>query len=475
MMLGFGVIMTIMIVSGTYALIELDSVSKTAGHILTIEVKSRELARQLQRAVQDESGYIEKYLISEDVTYLSLFKETAKLVKSQLQSLGGRVTQDADKAWVKKMDATHDLLFQTMERHESGEIILKSETEKIKDETIDVLLQTLGIMIANNRLMIQKEMGEIESITSRAVRTMIILMAGSLAVAVIAALVITMTITRPINDLIKGTRQIARGNFSPVHVSSKDEISLLADAVNEMSGKIQQTHELRTHTMHQISHELKTPLQVIQSAHDILKASKAVREDKQKLLDTVRINIDKISDFNRQYLDLARIESGEMKYDLAPCSLPKIAEPVVQDAKLIAREKKIDIGLRADTVPQVMADASKVAIIMNNLICNAVKYTPDNGSVEVKISSVESGVELSVKDTGIGISDAEISNVFLRFYQAGNIKLTKANGSGVGLAIVKAFAEGHKGKVKVRSKIGQGSVFSVIFPFNRKTVKKENP
>jgi signal transduction histidine kinase len=218
--------------------------------------------------------------------------------------------------------------------------------------------------------------------------------------------------------------------------------------------------------MQQISHELKTPLQAMQSAHDVLKISGSVNDRQMRMLDTIKRGIDKVTDFSTQYLDLAKIESGIMQYNMTLSDLFKIVKPVVDDAKLVAASKNITIELDSTETPKVEVDTEKVSIIVSNLISNAIKYTRENGKILVSISPSDLGVQVQVQDSGIGINPDELPNVFVRFYQASNIEKIESKGSGVGLAIVKAYAEGHGGKVHVESSLDRGSSFKVEFPIS---------
>jgi len=155
----------------------------------------------------------------------------------------------------------------------------------------------------------------------------------------------------------------------------------------------------------------------------------------------------------------------------------KIIEPIVDETKIVADAKKINIELNSVSSPFVMADAEKVSIIISNLISNAVKYTPENGLIRIHIKPCEFGVQIEIIDSGIGIDQDELNSIFTRFYQARNIKKIKSTGSGVGLAIVKAYVEGHGGRIKVESNPDQGSSFKVEFPINGDkpvTVPKKN-
>jgi len=458
-----------MIISSAYVLFELNTVANGAKIILSSNVRIQELARQLQAIIQDENGYAGKYLISNDETYFSLFIETSKQVDQNLNLLLKKQSSHEEQSLIYRMQKAHDTLVAHIQNKKPE---TNANQKQIRQKNIAILLDSLDILISKNHSSIEKKMIRIESITARSVKVALLLIAGTLFAAITAALIITRTITRPIGDLIKGTEQIARGKFEKILVSSHDEIALLADAVNDMSAKINDVNELKTQMMQQISHELKTPLQAMQSAHDVLKVSKSVKDSQIKMLDVFDRGIDKIANFSKQYLDLAKIESGVMQYNMELSDLPKIVEPIVDDAKLIAASKNIDLELNFDAVPRVMADSEKISIIISNLISNAIKYTPKNGKIVVSIVPCDLGVQVKVQDSGIGINQDEIPNIFERFYQASNIKKIACTGSGVGLAIVKAYTEGHGGKIYVESRPDQGSLFKVEFPImNNKPLK----
>jgi len=403
MMIGYIVIITIMIVSSAYVLIELDTVTNVAKNILTTNVKTHELAKQLQVVIQDENGYAEKYMVSSDEIYFSLFVETSRQVDQHLNALNDRLSFHEDRLLMPVMKKAHQALVEGFKQYAGEPLDPDTHPDYFRQGNLGVLLNSLDQLISRNQSSVGQSISRIETITNRSVQVALLLIAGTLFVAVTAALIITRTITRPISDLIKGTKQIAQGNFEKIFVSSNDEIGLLADAVNNMSSKIDEVNGLRTHMMQQISHELKTPLQAMQSAHDVLRISKSLNESQLRMLDAIKRGIEKIENFSMQYLDLAKIESGAMKYNLQLSNLHKIVAPVVEEAKLVAASKNINIQLDFIADPMVYVDTEKVSIIVRNLIRNAIKYTQKNGSIVVSISPCDLGVQVEVQDSGIGI------------------------------------------------------------------------
>jgi two-component system sensor histidine kinase GlrK len=462
--IGFAAIIAIMILSNAYVLFELNAVANGAKNILTSNVRTQELARQLHPAVQNESEYAEKYLVSNDDAYFSLFVETSKEIGKKINLLFETLSSDEDRLLIENMQKTHQSIVVSMQPRDNKQISHNENQNQIRLENKRLMLDSLDLLIRKSHLSIGREMARIESTITRSGKIALLLITGTLFTAVTTALIIARTITRPIDQLIQGTEQIAQGNFEEILVSSHDEIAQLASAVNDMSTKINETNELKAQMMQQISHELKTPLQAMQSAHDVLMVSGSDRETRLRMLAAIKRSIDKITDFSMQYLDLAKIETGAMQYKITLSDIHKIVAPVVDEAKLVAASKNIQIELAAVAVPRVLVDMEKVSIIINNLISNAIKYTRENGKINVSIGLSDLGVQVAVKDSGIGINLEELPSVFDRFYQASNIEKIQSNGSGVGLAIVKAYTEGQGGKVLAESIPDQGSTFKVVFP-----------
>ncbi|PLX53161.1 MAG: hypothetical protein C0611_06620 [Desulfobacteraceae bacterium] len=467
MMLGFGAIIVIMIIASTYILLKLNDVSNSAETTLTTNVRAVDLAKQLQDILHDENVDAQKYLISHDETYFSLFIASSRRFDSYLDLL---LHAQSDTAWhslIKNMRRTHETFVAEVQKVRNLQNSKDNlERNSLKVDSMETLSRSLDHLININRGSIENAMSRMKATTTRSAQIALLLIIGTVLVAVSAAFIITRTITRPIDDLIRGTQQIARGNFKQVQVSSNDEIALLVNAVNDMSNKIKDINELRTHMMQQISHELQTPLQVMLSGHDILKnqCSGLLNAEQVQMLDSIRRGIIKLSSFSRQYLDLAKIDSGMMKYHMVWADLLQIVEPLVKDAKLIAEPKNITVEMSSLPAPKVRVDSKKVSIVVSNLLSNAIKYTRNNGKVMVKVGPCPLGSQVKIQDSGIGISQEELPKIFTKFYQAGNTGRIKSRGTGVGLALVKAFTEGHGGRVYAESTVDRGSTFTIELP-----------
>jgi signal transduction histidine kinase len=462
MMIGFTIIILIMTVGNAYMLFELFAVSNKTKVTLTSNVQAIDLAKQINTLFYEEEAYAQKFLIAHDDVYYAILDERTRRFNEEMDTLTAIPVDQTELELLSEIQHIHDRFAAELSRQRL-EARVPAAT---RSSGLDSARTLLDRFIRINQRSIDAAMATVENTTERSANIALLLTLGTLLIAVTLALAIARTITRPLADVINGTQQIARGTFEPISVTSNDEIGSLAEAVNDMSDKLRKINEYKADLMHQISHELRTPLQTILSAQFLLAEQKLgpLNPEQHKLLGSIRGSIDKLMKFTNQFLDLAKVEAGMMEFQLAPCDLVSVVTAEVEEARLLASRKQITVHLTSAPVPRAMADSEKLSHVFSNLLTNAVKYTDKGGVVHVSIARARNKLLVSVKDTGVGIPQADLSHVFTKFYQASNASKTGGKGTGLGLALVKAFVEGHGGRVFATSTVGAGSTFTVELP-----------
>lgn len=467
MMFGFLTIIAIMIAVNAYMVVTLKSVADAAHTTLSSDVLSINLAKGINTRLFEEEQSASKYLAVHDVQYFGVFASASAQLSKELDSLIS----------IQKHAERYELLQMFRARHNafvtsflSSQNTLSNTRTKELGETnqtlFEALRQEVDRFIRLSQASIDQSMANVEFTTQQSGRLALLLTLATFVVALGVAFFITRTITKPIRAVIRGTQQIARGSFEHINVASHDETALLADAVNNMSSQLREINEYKASMMRQISHELRTPLQTILSAQYILSGQKLgqLNTEQLRLLGSMKGNIDKLIKFTNAFLDIAKIEAGKMEYDLELTDLLSVVASAVEDAQVLAERKGITISISASPIPYVMADVDKLSQVFSNLIGNAIKYTDNDGKVTVTIARHGSGVRVSIADTGIGIAPEDLPKIFVKFYQASNATKARTKGTGLGLALVKAFVEGHGGNVSVTSTLGKGSTFIVDLP-----------
>ncbi len=468
MMIGFGVIIILMAITNAYIVTELYSVSNTT-RSMTLDGAAIDILKELGSILDDEEGYAQKYMISHDPEYATLFSETGQSFSRTLDTLIETAQSPSMVRPIRRIEQSHAWYFgeisSRMKHPPRDSLRIQISEAASESDTLDEIHGMLDDLIARREISVSGKMATVESTARRSTDFALFLTAGTLLVAVTLAFLITRTFTRPIDALVRATGNIAHGSFDQIKVSSGDEIAKLAAAFNRMSASLNEMSALRAEMMQHISHEIRSPLQTMYSAHYILTSNTKnnLTEDQRRLLGSIRENMDKILTFSDQFLDLSKIEAGMMEYNFVRTDIGKILEPVVEQARINASRKGITLDLHAEKVPQVMADVDKCSTIFSNLLSNAVKYTGEGGTIRVSAAPSAFGVRISVADSGVGIAPDELPKVFTKFYRAKNVQ-GSSKGTGIGLALVKALVESHKGRVGVKSTPGVGSTFTVELP-----------
>jgi signal transduction histidine kinase len=187
-------------------------------------------------------------------------------------------------------------------------------------------------------------------------------------------------------------------------------------------------------------------------------------EDTRGYLEIVQRNSDRLLRLVNDLLFVARVEAGELDLHPLELGLTSIVQQSVEEAGPRARDKRVELRAAVQDVPEIWADRGRMFQLLDNLISNAIKFTPEGGQVDVRLSPDGPNVRLEVADTGIGISAAEQARLFERFYRASTATERHIPGTGLGLYIAHAIVGAHDGRIEVQSEPGAGTTFLVELP-----------
>ena len=296
----------------------------------------------------------------------------------------------------------------------------------------------------------------------------------TLALLVYAAAIISLTLAlatdfaRPVEAINRAARRISAGDLEhKVTVSGPVEYEQLAEALNRMTERLAHLEGLRRKYVSDVSHELRAPLAAIRSMAETLVAHGADDPDlNERYLPRIVSQTERLARLATQLLDLDQIESGTIARSLSPVNMGEVAEEVVQTALGGRQGTGATVTLEVvDLLPVLLADRDRMVQMLLNLVDNALAHTPAGGKVGVTVSRGSSGgVRVVVEDSGQGIPEADLPNLFDRFYRVDVARTPNQGGAGLGLAIVKQIVESHGGTIEVASTPGQGTQFSIVLP-----------
>ncbi|NOT03915.1 MAG: HAMP domain-containing protein [Anaerolineales bacterium] len=287
---------------------------------------------------------------------------------------------------------------------------------------------------------------------------------GTVILALILGAILSRTITRPIRELTSATHKMAEGNFGQqVPVRSRDEIGELASSFNKMNNDLARSFNLRKQMTADIAHELRTPLSLIighaEAVHD------GVLPPSAENFEIIREEAERLEQLVNDLRTLSLADAGELSADFQPVDVNKLLGDIQTHYLTPFNQKRIALNLQpASAILTANLDPIRFSQVVTNILDNALRYTPENGRVDISARLNNDQIEIIIQDSGQGVTPDEAAHLFDRFYRADEARNRNDGGSGLGLAIAKSIIEMHKGKIWAESKTGQGLKVSIVLP-----------
>lgn len=300
--------------------------------------------------------------------------------------------------------------------------------------------------------------------STRVNRAIFLAALGATAVSLVIGVVLARSLTKPLHEITQATQAVAQGDLTQqVPVRSDDELGQLATSFNQMSADLAQSRDLRRQMTADIAHDLRTPLSLILGHAEAL--SDGVLPPTPETFDVIH---DEARRLNRLVEDLRLLslaEAGELSLAVRPTQPQSLLERAVVAHAPAAQQKRIALLLDAPPhLPDVLVDSDRLAQVLDNLVANALRYTPENGRIQLIARQTPTNIQLRVQDSGPGMSATELDHVFDRFYRGDKSRQRHEGGSGLGLAIAKSIVRGHNGRIWAESAPGQGATFIIELP-----------
>ena len=368
------------------------------------------------------------------------------------------------------LDSYDALLNTSVDNYEIKEALSGNKTSNIYMYNDDYLLYAAVPIIDRDNIVgatfMSIEANHIFDDINRFMEKLFIIFTTAIIVSIFISILFADIISKPIERLTDSVKTITLGKYdAKVEILGSDEIGELGKAFNIMTTKLFQVEERRKKFVSNVSHELRTPMTSMKIVSDTLLSAPSWDESiYREFMHDINVEIDRLNKIIDSLLYLVRVEKDELELDYSMTYVNYLLEWVIKTLNPIATSKQITLSLNATNKIQIQLDQEKIQQCLLNIIGNAVKYTPEHGSVSVDLEENREQIIIRVSDTGIGIPEKDLPFIFDRFYRVDEARARKTGGTGLGLAISQQIIQLHQGNISVTSELGMGTQVSITLP-----------
>ncbi len=272
-------------------------------------------------------------------------------------------------------------------------------------------------------------------------------------------------VSKAFKTILEIDNRVIHAHLSPV-LTRREEFLGVVIIFRDITKEVE-ADRAKSEFVSTVSHELRTPMTAIKGYTDLLYAGAVgpINAEQKRFLQIIKSNTDRLTALINDLLDISRVETGRVRFEPRPVQIGEVIADVVNALAGQAEAKHQTLTYEVmGGLPEIMGDRDRLNQVLTNLVSNAIRYTPEGGTIEVRAYLVEGAVRVDVRDTGIGIAPEDLGRIFERFYRADHPLVQETSGTGLGLPIVKMFVEMHGGRVWVESELGKGSTFTFILP-----------
>lgn len=474
--IGFLVMVFLYAFTAVLAFVTARNMQKVFLSTMRDNVSSLKAAEELELALLSQRGFLSSYFLDGDSAWIKKLEEKKANFEEWLNKAAATALTSAEKDIIRDINILYKRYekerYRAKKLYESGNI-QGAKVILLKDMwgVFEVLYQKCEDYIRINELIIKKSEN---SLHRRIVGMMILIIVPALLAIGFVGFIfyfLAKRILLAVENISMTTQNISLKNLSGRvdTVNLEQEMECLAKSINMMLERLELSFEYIKEFSSSIGHELKTPLAIIKGESEVALRKERQIEDYRKAL---CVNIEEANRMIRIVEDLVFLA----KIDYNPDNIKKevfdfnsFFTDIVIRAKTLAMQKQINIMANIPGIP-VFLEGNKLHLsrLFFNLIQNAVKFTPPGGRIDLIVQADNKILKVSIKDTGVGISEEDIPKIFQRFFHKEKSQLESSDSIGLGLSIAKSIAKFHNGRIEVKSKLQEGTTFIVTLPICRK-------
>jgi two-component system, NtrC family, sensor histidine kinase GlrK len=464
-------LMALIVVVNLYALSQLQRLTQLSEAILASDSASIEEGKRLLRFFLAQMRLAEKFVLFQDRAFYNQFIEGSTDFGQSVRKIATLISSTQELDLLGEIRHLHAQYAASL----APTALRKPTANRDRAELSESIATRVNELIRLREEAMAQKMTAARDQSAVAARVVSWLTFGGIGLSVLLAYLHARSVSRPLKKLAQELRLVGKGEFQRyLDIQSPEEVGELFRAFNWTASRLAKLDEMKEDFIAHVSHELRTPLTAIREGTTLLweEIPGPLTTSQREIVNVVRSHSERLYRFLSYVLDLSKMEAGMMEYVQVPSDLLALVSRSIQTVQLTAQRKRIHIEVICPTpLPLLSLDEGRMQQVLDNLLNNAMKFTPEGGIVRVTGSLKEEGegggdrwVEIRVSDTGAGIPPEEIERVFNKFYQSPLHQNQRERGTGLGLAIARHIVEAHGGRVWVESQLSKGSTFILLLP-----------
>jgi two-component system sensor histidine kinase GlrK len=459
LLLGFVVVSAPLIVALVNAAFSVQRLAGMSESAVDQAAQAARGSRLLMEQVLSMERVVRQYVILDDAGLLDDYDKIRASFKRTTSELSLLPLDDSQLAelnrTIDKEQALHDLLAQRPDD--------PAERRRLVEGYVDLSGLAKGVLNESG-LLIDREIERMREAAAQAQRSLLVQLLAAFPLGLAIAAVFAFLIARPIRQLDRAIRRLGAADFSAgVRVQGPTDLEFLGERLDWLRRRLAALEDQKVRFLRHVSHELKTPLTALREGSELLAdgAAGSVTPQQREIVAILQSNSAHLQRLIEDLLNYQRAVANVAQLKLAKVDLGDVARAVIETHKLDAGRRSVTIALHALPAAAV-GDEEKLRVVIDNLVSNAIKFSPEGAAVRVAVKSGESDVSLEVSDEGPGVVPEDRGKVFDWFFQGERPSGGRVKGSGLGLAIARELVLAHGGTIEVGE--GPGGRFRVVLP-----------
>ncbi len=446
LLIGFVVVSAPLVIALVQAAISVQQFASLSEAAVDQSAQSARESRLLMEQVLLMERLVRQYVVLDDAGLLDDYDKIRVRFKRTTSELSLLPLDELQLSELNRaIDREQVLYGRLLQRPEQA-----AERRKLVEGYVDLSGFAQGVLNESNQL-IDREINRLRTAAAAAQRSLFVELLAAFPLGIAIAVVIAFLIARPIHQLDRSIRRLGAADFdAPVHVQGPADLRVLGERLDWLRRRLAALEEQKARFLRHVSHELKTPLTALREGSALIADGSAgpLTPQQREIVGILQSNSVHLQRLIENLLNYQRAVAGVEQLTLAKVDLAEIARRVLDSHKLNAVARSIELVLEAKPAP-LLGDAEKLAAVVDNLVSNAIKFSPEGGTVRVALAPVERDVRLEVTDQGPGVPAGDREKVFDWFFRGEHPLEARVKGSGLGLAIAREYVLAHGGTIEV--------------------------